>query len=131
MKKSIRNFVLGAVMAASIFAASTAAMAGSMQYVQNTMNFRSGASTTAATIGSVPAGAQVEVLGSENGWNLIRFNGVTGYIHGGNVADTYTVKQAAPGKPFMFPKDTLYCARRRITTAATSSASSTPAIPYS
>ena len=93
MKKSIRNLVIGAVMAAGVFAASSAALAGNMQYVQNTMNFRSGASTAAASIGSVPAGAQVEVLGLENGWNLIRYNGAVGYIHGGNVADTYVVRQ--------------------------------------
>ena len=102
MKKSIRNFVLGVIAAAGVMAASTAAFAGSMQYVQNDMNFRSGAGTTTAVIGSVPAGAQVEVLDTVNGWNLIRYNGVTGYIHGGNVADTFTapkqvpVQQAAP-----------------------------------
>ena len=96
MKASIRNLVIGAVMAVGVFAASSAALAGNMQYVQNGMNFRSGASTSAATIGSVPAGAQVEVLGMENGWNLIRYNGTVGCIHGGNLADTYVVKQAAP-----------------------------------
>ena len=91
MKKSIRNLVLGAVMAVGVFAASSAALAGNMQYVQNTMNFRSGASTSAASIGSVPAGTQVEVLDLQNGWNLIRYNGMTGYIHGGNLGDSYTV----------------------------------------
>ena len=95
MKKSIRNLMIGAVMAAGVFAASSAALAAT-QYVQNDMNFRSGASSTATLIGSVPAGAQVEVLDLQNGWNLIRYNGVTGYIHGGNLADSYTVKPAQP-----------------------------------
>ena len=92
MKKSIRNLVIGAVMAITTLAASTAAFAA--QYVQNDMNFRSGASITSTIIGSVPAGAQVEVLGTQSDWNLIRYNGVTGYIHAGNIADTYTAKQA-------------------------------------
>ena len=95
MKKSIiRNFVIGAAMAAGILATSSAALAAS-QYVQSDMNFRNGASTTAAQIGSVPAGAQVEVLGSQNGWDLIQYNGMTGYIHGGNLGDSYVVKPSA------------------------------------
>ena len=81
MKKSIRNLVIGAAMAITALGASTAAFAG--QYVQNDMNFRSGASTSAAAIGSVPAGAQVELIRSENGWDLVSYNGRTGYIHGG------------------------------------------------
>ncbi len=89
MKKSIRNLMIGAAMAAGIFATSSATLAAT-QYVQTDMNFRSGASTTATLIGSVPAGAQVEVLDTQNGWNLIRYNGVTGYIHGGNVGSSYT-----------------------------------------
>ena len=92
MKKSLRNMIIGAVMTAGVFAASASALAAT-QYVTNDMNFRSGASSTATLIGSVPAGAQVEVLDLQNGWNLIRYNGVTGYIHGGNLADTYV---AAP-----------------------------------
>ena len=92
MKKTLRNLMIGAVMTAGVFAASATALA-STQFVQNDMNFRSGASTTAAIIGSVPAGAQVEVLDLQNGWNLVRYNGTTGYIHAGNLADTYTAPQ--------------------------------------
>ena len=40
MRKSIKNFVIGAVMAATALTASTAAFAG--QFVQTDMNFRSG-----------------------------------------------------------------------------------------
>ena len=93
MKKSLRNLVVGAVMAATVITASATAFAG--QYVQTDMNFRSGASKTSASIGSVPAGAEVEVLGSTNGWDLVRYNGRTGYIHGGNLGSTFAVKQQA------------------------------------
>ena len=58
------------------------------------MNFRMGPSTSSTIIGSVPAGAQVEVIDLQNGWNLIRYNGRTGYIHGGNLGDSYVVKKA-------------------------------------
>ena len=93
MKKSLRNLVVGAVMAATVIIASATAFAG--QYVQTDMNFRSGASKTSACIGGVPAGAEVEVFGSTNGWDLIRYNGKTGYIHGGNLGSTFAAKQQA------------------------------------
>ena len=86
MKKSIRNLILGAAMAIGVFAASLSAFAG--QFVQNDMNFRSGASTSSTIIGSVPAGAQVEVLGQSNGFDLVSYNGVTGYIHSGNLGSS-------------------------------------------
>ena len=93
MKKSLRNLVATAVIAATVITASATAFAG--QYVQTDMNFRSGASKTSACIGGVPAGAEVEVLGSTNGWDLIRYNGKTGYIHGGNLGSTFVAKQQA------------------------------------
>ena len=95
MMKSMKALVIGAAMTISVFAASITAMAAT-QFVQNDMNFRNGASITSTIIGSVPAGSKVEVLDLQNGWNLIRFNGMTGYIHGGNLADSYTAKKAAP-----------------------------------
>ena len=96
MKKSLRNLVVGAVMAVTVITASATAFAG--QYVQTDMNFRSGASKTSACIGGVPAGAEVEVLGSTNGWDLIRYNGTVGYIHGGNLGSSFVAKkqQAQP-----------------------------------
>lgn len=95
MKKTIRNFVIGAMMALGIFGASTAALADT-QYVQTSMNFRSAPSKTANVIGSIPEGTTVDVLDSQNGWDLVRFNGMTGYIHGGNVGYTYSPKASAP-----------------------------------
>ena len=98
MKKTLRNLVIGAVMAATVLTVSSAAFAG--QFVQTDMNFRNGAGMTAAIIGSVPAGAEVEVLGSTNGWDLIRYNGTTGYIHGGNLGSSFVArKQAKPAAP--------------------------------
>ena len=93
MKKSLRNLVIGAAMAIGVFAASSSAFAYT-QYTQTDMNFRKGPSTTATIIGSVPEGAKVDVIESRNGWDLVTYNGVTGYIHGGNVADSYS----APAK---------------------------------
>ena len=89
MKKTIRNFVIGAAMAIGVFASSAAALANT-QYVQTGMNFRNGPTTSASVIGSVPAGAKVDVIGSENGWDKVVYNGTTGYIHGGNVGASYT-----------------------------------------
>ena len=98
MKKSIRNLIIGAAMTAGIFASGTCALAG--QFVQTDMNFRSGADITASVIGSVPAGAEVEVLGSSNGWDLITYNGVTGYISGGNLGSSFSIQQTAPAQTY-------------------------------
>ena len=92
MKKSLRNLVVGAVMAATVITASATAFAG--QYIQTDMNFRSGASKTSASIGSVPVGAEVDVLGSVNDWDLVSYNGKTGYIHAGNLSSTKPQVQA-------------------------------------
>ncbi len=96
MKKSIRNLAIGVIAAIGVIGTSAAAFANT-QYVQTNMNFRSGPSTNAAVIGSVPAGAQVDFRQSNNGWDLVVYNGQTGYIHGGNLGDSYTApKQTAP-----------------------------------
>ena len=100
MKKAIRTFIIGAAMAASVFGTAGAAFAQSTaatQYVQNSMNFRSGASLSGTIIGSAYAGD----------WVQVRYNGVTGYIHAGNLADT------APSKT------------KTTTTSTTAAASST------
>ena len=89
MRKAIKNLVIGVIAAVSVFGTSLAAFA-STQFVQTDMNFRSGASKTASVIGSVPAGAQVDFQRSENGWDLVTYNGKTGYIHGGNLGNSYT-----------------------------------------
>lgn len=53
--------------------------------VISAMNFRSMPGVTYQSIGSVPLGATVDVLGSDNGWDYVCYNGVYGWIHGGNV----------------------------------------------
>ena len=88
MKKTMKSLLIAAVMTLTFFVTSITALAGS-QYVQTDMNFRNGPSITSTRIGSVPAGAKVEVLGYQNGWNLIRYNGVVGYISGGNLGDIF------------------------------------------
>ena len=93
MKKSFRNLVIGTVMAAGVFASTVTAFAGT-QYVQTTMNFRSGASKTASSIGSIPEGAKVEFINKKDDWDLVRFTGKTGDIHAGNLVDSYVVKKA-------------------------------------
>ena len=52
------------------------------------MNFRSMPSASGSLIGSIPKGAEVEVLNSENGWDYVSYNGIGGWIHGGNIART-------------------------------------------
>ena len=63
--------------------------------VARAMNFRSEPSATAGLIGSVPKGAQVTVLGSKNGWDNVSYNGVTGWIHGGNITGTSSAQNAS------------------------------------
>ena len=104
MKKSIRNLVIGVVAAIGVFGTSAAAFANT-QYVQTGMNFRNGPSTSAAVIGSVPAGAQVDVQGNVNGWDVINYNGQTGYIHGGNVGSSYTAPAQTQTNNYSSTKD--------------------------
>ena len=48
--------------------------------VSNTLNVRKGPGTGYARIGSVKKGATVTILGEENGWYKIEYNGGTGYV---------------------------------------------------
>ena len=61
------------------------------------MNFRSTPSATGSLIGSIPKGAEVEVLNSENGWDYVSYNGIGGWIHGGNITNTSSAQKAASG----------------------------------
>ena len=63
MKRTLRNLVIGAVMAATVITASTTAFAG--QFVQTDMNFRSGASKASASTGCASADEEVEVLNDD------------------------------------------------------------------
>ena len=79
MKKSafFCGFILGVFLMGSTMQAET---------VGTTMNFRADPMMTGSVIGSVPQGATVTVLKSQNGWDYISYNGVNGWIHGGNVS---------------------------------------------
>lgn len=44
------------------------------------LNMRSSASTSATRIGSIPNGANVVVLSSENGWSFVNYNGTECYV---------------------------------------------------
>ena len=47
----------------------------------NGLRIRSGPSTSDSVVASAPNGAQVTILGEENGWYHIRYNGSsTGYV---------------------------------------------------
>lgn len=46
------------------------------------LNFRKSPSTDAAVIGSLAEGAQLKVVGLENGWLKVEYEGQTGYISG-------------------------------------------------
>ena len=71
MKKTaaVCGFILGAFLLGLTVQAET---------VARTMNFRSEPSTYGGMIGSVPQGASVTVLSSQNGWDYVSYNGVTG-----------------------------------------------------
>ena len=53
---------------------------GTVKISSNTLNVRKGPGTGYARIGSVKKGATVTILGEENGWYKIEYNGGTGYV---------------------------------------------------
>ncbi len=57
----------------NIFTATVATMGSNL-------NIRSGPSTTSAIIGSIPNGSEVTVFSVDNGWAVISYNSVTGYV---------------------------------------------------
>ena len=66
-------------------------------YVETDMNFRNGPGTNHTRIGSVPAGAKVDVIGkTQNGWEVITYNGVMGFISGGNTTTSYVPSSTQP-----------------------------------
>jgi N-acetylmuramoyl-L-alanine amidase len=46
------------------------------------LNIRNRTSRQAAVIGRAPKGATVNVYGQWQGWDVISYNGVTGYVSG-------------------------------------------------
>ena len=80
------GIILGAFLMGSMVHAET---------VTTGMNFRSDPSSNSSLIGSIPQGATVTVLSSQNGWDYISYNGTTGWIHGGNTSSQPAAQTAA------------------------------------
>ena len=53
----------------------------------SSLNFRSGPSTSASKIGSIPNGAEVGVISESNGWSKVNYNGKIGYVSSSYLAD--------------------------------------------
>ena len=53
----------------------------------SSLNFRSGPSTSASKIGSIPNGSEVGVISESNGWSKVNYNGKTGYVSSSYLAD--------------------------------------------
>ena len=67
------------------FLIGSAVFADPIYNTTTSMNFRSGPSSSASLISSVPKGSTITYISSQNGWDYISFNGVSGWIHGGNI----------------------------------------------
>lgn len=57
----------------------TPARQGKVVTQSTNLNIRSEPNTNAAIVGKAPKGATVTILGEDNGWYLITYNGITGY----------------------------------------------------
>lgn len=58
----------------------TAARKGTVVTQSTNLNIRSEPNTNAAIVGKAPKGAVVTILGEDNGWYLISYDGVQGYV---------------------------------------------------
>ncbi|MDS0526633.1 SH3 domain-containing protein [Clostridium sp. SHJSY1] len=76
-----------------------------LQDPSSSVNVRSGASTDTSVIGSLTHGAQVQILGTENNWYKISYNGGVGYVRNdfvvaggstGSASGTGTIKLQDP-----------------------------------
>lgn len=56
------------------------------------LNIRKRPSLTAEVIGKAPDGAKISVLGSYNGWYIVRYNGLEGYVRSEYVTLEYNIE---------------------------------------
>ena len=80
MKKRFLAMLLAVIMCASLFAIpalADSAMGGAT--VSTALNLRSGAGTSNSILLTMPRGAQVIVLGEDNGWCKVNYKGTEGY----------------------------------------------------
>ncbi|MCL2369727.1 MAG: N-acetylmuramoyl-L-alanine amidase [Firmicutes bacterium] len=66
---------------------------GTISTTSGNLNVRSAPNTGASIIGSLPNGATINILGEQNGWLRINFQGRDGWVSGGfvRIGDTGTV----------------------------------------
>jgi mannosyl-glycoprotein endo-beta-N-acetylglucosaminidase len=48
----------------------------------NNLNLREGPSTSSKTLGSIPNGSKIEMLGTNGTWDKVKYDGKTGWVHG-------------------------------------------------
>lgn len=83
MKKGLKLLITTAVSSLIILSASAIAASADSGYVTaSALNVRTGASTNHSVIGVLYRGAEVNVVGSENGWYIINYGGVNAYVCG-------------------------------------------------
>ena len=76
----------GASPAPQSSSASSAATSGRPLKMLYGMNFRATPGMDGRIMSVIPVGSTVQYLGSSNGWDKVTYNGVTGWIKGGNTS---------------------------------------------
>ena len=74
-----------AALLAAFFCTAMLGLSAQADIVGTSMNFRANPSVLGQSIGSVPQGANVTKITSDGEWDYIEYNGVTGWIHSGNL----------------------------------------------
>ena len=88
LKKFVKTTaIIGAVMTAlGVTTPVSAASCGTV--TANSLNVRSGASTSHKVLGTVSKGKTVEIKDTQNGWHQINFNGNNGWVSGKYISST-------------------------------------------
>ena len=79
MKKRLLNLLLAVIMCVSLLAVPASAVGISGAKTTSALNLRSGASTSKSIIMTMPAGAEVVVGMTQNGWCKVVYNNTVGY----------------------------------------------------
>ncbi len=80
--KKIFAFLVAVTMMATLITtqASAASVTGTVKLTSGNLNVRANANATSAIVGKLTNGSQVTIIGSENGFYKISFNGRTAYV---------------------------------------------------
>ena len=78
--------------------------------ISDAVNLRTGPSVSYRLIMTIPAGARVEVLGTQNTWYKVRYSGRTGYISPGHFAGDTSIRYTKTAAylrstPYMDPQN--------------------------